>query len=416
MGTCYVKRIPVTIIICLQDDITMSRLLNSSGAEYELLDDHCDNLDHFTTSSQRLQIDTDNYIADEDDITGDESGHCGYTGPGVFSAIKQIRIPRVNFRYFKYRYKSMSERQQVCLSLGLCIFVLTAVHVKCASLGYYTVFVHKPAPVIDKSYTAFQIPYHKASLNYKAFQSAGKNHTPFVRASFNGLQNFGRGYKHSTRRSMPKKWEIIGGRPGGPYDTGNYGRREKRSSSYDYVVEVPLQWHPQWKMQVIFLTKEGENIFTKEKLQKIHEVEKLIMKHENFSDFCFKDTHPVIAKDPAIKSINGCSPLNSLMTYFYPSKDGNGNVFYDGLGENMDNIDSALKLAMTSQKFYYYVDDKTNSSNRRSQLLRTEVLFGVPLKGYGEAGTSRTSLREQGEKYKKFIVTYIDLLSKVSNE
>ena len=398
----------------------MSRLLTGSGGDYELLDDHCDDLDHFreTTSTQRLQISTDNYIADNDSNVDDESGSCGYSKTGVLSAIQQIKIPRVNFRYFKYRYKLLSERQQVGLSLALCIFILIAVHVKCASLGYYTVFVLKPAPVIDKSYTAFQIPYHKASLNYKAFQSAEKNHTPFIRASFDGLQNIGRGFKHSTRRSIPKMRNIIGGRPGGTYDTGDYGVRKKRSNSYDSdrysMVEVPLQYHPQWKMQVIFLAKEGENIFTKEKLEKIHEVEKMIMKHEKFSDFCFKDMHPVIKSDPAIKSVNGCSPLNSLMTYFYPSKDGNGNVFYDGLGENMDNIDSALKLAMTSQKFYYYVDDKTNSSNKRSQLLRTEVLFGVPLKGYSTV--SRTSLHEQGEKYKKFVVTYIDLLSKVSDK
>ena len=366
----------------------MSRLLTGSGGDYELLDDQCDDLDNFgdTTTTQRLQISTDHYIADDDnDDADDESGHSRYSRTGVLSAIRKIKIPKVNYRYIKYSYKSLSERQQVCLSLGLCIFVLIAVHLKCVLLGYYTVFKHKPAPVIDKSYTAFQIPYHKASLNYKAFQTAEKNHTPFIRANLKGLENIGRGFMHSTRRSIPRERDIIGGKPGGPYDTGDYGVRKKRSNSYNSdgysIIEVPVQYHPQWKMQVIFLANEGENIFTKEKLQKIHEVEKTIMKHENFSDFCFKDIHPVIKKDPAIKSVNGCSPLNSLMTYFFPSRDGNGNVFYDGLGENMDNIDSALKLAMTSQKFYYYVDDKTNSSNKRSQLLRTEVLFGVPLKG-----------------------------------
>jgi len=130
------------------------------------------------------------------------------------------------------------------------------------------------------------------------------------------------------------------------------------------------------------MVKEGENIFTRERLKRIHDIEKKIISHENFPMFCFKDYyHPVIQSDPAVKAINGCAPLNSLMSYFYPSKDLMGNVYYDGLGDNMDKIDSALKLAMTSAKFYYYVDEKMNSSFLQSRLIRTEVIFGAPLKG-----------------------------------
>lgn len=129
------------------------------------------------------------------------------------------------------------------------------------------------------------------------------------------------------------------------------------------------------------MTEQDENIFTSERLHQIHEVEKQIVSHEQYSDFCFKDIEGMVIDDPAVKAINGCAPLNSLLSYFFPSKDDDGNVFYDGLGENMDNLDSALKLAMTSNHFYYYVDDKVNSSNKKSQLLRTEVLFGSPLQG-----------------------------------
>jgi PERQ amino acid-rich with GYF domain-containing protein len=131
--------------------------------------------------------------------------------------------------------------------------------------------------------------------------------------------------------------------------------------------------------QVIFMTEKGENIFTKERLHQIHNIEKKILAHEKFSEFCYKDGQ--VKNDPAVKAINGCAPLNSLLSYFFPSKDKTGKVFYDGLGDNMDNVDSALRFALTTNHFYYYVDDKVNSSNMRSQFLRTEVLFGAPLKG-----------------------------------
>lgn len=385
----------------------MSRIFPGSGGHYELLDDHFEEENDLDPGNHD-NTHTDSLISDNDNASQSSRA-------GILSAIQQIKIPRINFAYVIYAAGSISSKKKRCLDLIVCIISLLVVHCLCLGLGYYTVLVHKPAPVIDKSYTAFKIPYHKASLNNEAFQTAKKNHTSFLRAQLQNLQHATRS-RHSTRRSVPDKSEIIGGKPGGSYDR-NHLLRKKRSyyngdSRDNSFVEVPLQYYPQWKMQVIFLAEEGENIFTKEKLQKIHEVEKKIIKHEKFPDFCFKDTHPVVKSDPAVKAVNGCSPLNSLLTYFFPSRDGNGNVFYDGLGENMDNIDSALKLAMTSTNFYYYVDDKTNTSNRKSQLLRTEVLFGTPLKGFKYPYKDR---EEQSKKYKKFIITYIDLLSKASD-
>ena len=355
----------------------MSRLLTGSNRDYELLDDEFEDIsdldDGNTCQVETCNVDNPNYVDNQN------------SEAGLFSAFRQRRIPKLNFGHIKYILHNFSSKKNTALDVAICVVILIVVHFSCVFLGYYTVWIYKPAPVIDKSYTAFKIPYHEASLNYGAFQTARKNHTSFIHAQFQNLQWVMGGRKHSTRRSVSYRSDIIGGKPGGVYD--KY-RRERKKRSYNHgehggysYIRIPLQYHPQWKMQVIFLAKDGGNIFTKERLQKIHEIEKLIMTHEQFSDFCYKDTHPVIKNDPAVKSVNGCSPLNSLLTYFFPSRDGKGNIFYDGLGENMDNIDSALKLAMTSTKFYYYVDDKTNSSNRKSELLRTEVLFGTPLKG-----------------------------------
>ena len=79
--------------------------------------------------------------------------------------------------------------------------------------------------------------------------------------------------------------------------------------------------------------------------------------------------------------MNGCVPLNSLLTYFYPSKNSDGKIIYDGMGKNLADVDSALKLAMNHETFYYYVDDKINKTFPRSHLMRSEVLFGAPLPG-----------------------------------
>ena len=79
--------------------------------------------------------------------------------------------------------------------------------------------------------------------------------------------------------------------------------------------------------------------------------------------------------------MNGCVPLNSLLTYFYPSRDSKGNVIYDGMGANLADVGSALRLAMNFDTFYFYVDDKINRTFHKSHLLRSEVLFGAPLRG-----------------------------------
>jgi hypothetical protein len=104
------------------------------------------------------------------------------------------------------------------------------------------------------------------------------------------------------------------------------------------------------------------------------------MEHEDFQNFCWKDYRKT-AEDPTLLQYSGCAPLNSLLTYFYPSKDSRGNIHYDGLGDQIINIDSAVRKAMGHQSFYYFVGDMFNRTLKKGSLLHSEVYFGVPLKG-----------------------------------
>ncbi|XP_060594182.1 protein dispatched homolog 3-like, partial [Ruditapes philippinarum] len=385
----------------------MAGFFSQSRRNYEPLDDR-DDIDANLPLNYIINDNADDELDDDDD-----NGRFSFSR--IVILMKTLKIPRINFAYFSIRFRRIPKKsRRTCLDLFICLFCMFSMLAICSGLGYHALFVLKPAPVIDKSYRAFRIPNHEASLNYGALQTAKKNHTSFSRLDMNRvswlyhLQRSGRGVKNNIGDTK------LVGRQSRLYSDlmQNILKRRKRRSLVRRRRSAEWsQYYPAWKMQVIFMTEKGENIFTKERLHQIHNIEKKILAHEKFSEFCYKDGQ--VKNDPAVKAINGCAPLNSLLSYFFPSKDKTGKVFYDGLGDNMDNVDSALRFALTTNHFYYYVDDKVNSSNMRSQFLRTEVLFGAPLKGYGTPYTKRS---EQSQKFKDFVITYIDILSKSSTK
>lgn len=233
----------------------------------------------------------------------------------------------------------------------------------CLGLGYFSIFVHKPAPVLDRSYRAFTIPNHEASLNYEAFKLASSHNVTY------SFRHFGRKKRSVSDRDFSP---FLG--------TESQTKALHRSTRENINDQRSIQW----KLQVIFLAvgDDEKNIFTKDRLEYIHTIERRIMNHTRFHDFCFKD-HYIKRKDPAVKTIGDCSPLNSLMQYFYPTIDDKGNIHYDGLGATLRrDIKSTIEFAMaTSDHFYYYVDQNVNKTHQKSSLLRTEVLFGSPIKG-----------------------------------
>ena len=132
-------------------------------------------------------------------------------------------------------------------------------------------------------------------------------------------------------------------------------------------------------MQLVYIaTGDDENIFTPEQLETVRRVERAIMDHKDFVNFCYIH-YKKWERDPNLDRYRGCSPLNSLLTYFYPSQGSDGTVHYDSLGTSLNDINKTLSLAMTHDSFFWYVDENISNSNRRSRILRSEVHFGSPL-------------------------------------
>ena len=155
--------------------------------------------------------------------------------------------------------------------------------------------------------------------------------------------------------------------------------RVKRDSGSIYGI---TQGFRTWKMQVVYLAVSGEepNVFTADNIAHINKVETMVKDHPRFTEFCYKNYYKA-RTDPNLSKYNGCAPINSLMTYFYPSQDKTGKIHYDGLGKIQEPIDRTLRFAMTRDTFFWYVDDKISSAYKKSRLLRSEVQFGSPLAG-----------------------------------
>ncbi|XP_011361933.1 protein dispatched homolog 3 [Pteropus vampyrus] len=193
----------------------------------------------------------------------------------------------------------------------------------------------------------------------------------------------------------------------------NQSRARRGASRWDYsrsYVSTNTQTHAHWRIELIFLARGDaeRNIFTSERLVTIHEIERKIMDHPGFREFCWKP-HEVL-KDLPLGSYSYCSPPSSLMTYFFPTERG-GKIYYDGMGQDLADIRGSLELAMTHPEFYWYVDEGLSAENLKSSLLRSEILFGAPLPNYYSVDDR---WEEQRAKFQSFVVTYVAMLAKQS--
>ncbi|XP_027437920.2 protein dispatched homolog 3 isoform X2 [Zalophus californianus] len=120
----------------------------------------------------------------------------------------------------------------------------------------------------------------------------------------------------------------------------NQSRARRGASRWDSSrssVSANTQTHAHWRIELIFLARGDaeRNIFTSERLVTIHEIERKIMDHPGFREFCWKP-HEVL-KDLPLGSYSYCSPPSSLMTYFFPTERG-GKIYYDGMGQDLADI------------------------------------------------------------------------------
>jgi len=103
-----------------------------------------------------------------------------------------------------------------------------------------------------------------------------------------------------------------------------------------YAPNYYMQSQALWRIELVFVAQgRGDpNIFTPERLQTIHNVERLLMQHPQFHQFCWKPLE--ILRDLPLGP-SYCSPPSSLLSYLYPSERG-GKIYYDGMGPDLADI------------------------------------------------------------------------------
>uniref|UniRef100_A0A673AVI6 Dispatched RND transporter family member 3 n=1 Tax=Sphaeramia orbicularis TaxID=375764 RepID=A0A673AVI6_9TELE len=202
-----------------------------------------------------------------------------------------------------------------------------------------------------------------------------------------------KGLNHRTKEDEERSWDR------------NLTFIRKRRFAPNYYIQSQALW----RIELVFVAqgKGDRNIFTPERLETIHHVERLLMQHPQFHQFCWKPLE-VLRDLPLGPSY--CSPPSSLLSYLYPSERG-GKIYYDGMGPDLADIQGSLSLAITHPQFYWYVDESLSPEHLSSSLLRSEIHFGAPLPSY-------YSLQDRGEeqrtRFKNFVVQYADILANQS--
>uniref|UniRef100_A0A8C9RFT0 Dispatched RND transporter family member 3 n=1 Tax=Scleropages formosus TaxID=113540 RepID=A0A8C9RFT0_SCLFO len=284
----------------------------------------------------------------------------------------------------------------------VCGLVLGAgVLLPCILSAY--MFLLCPPLDIDLSYSAFEVRSHVSAQRFDALTIALKSQL----GSWDRHRREADDYNSRALRDM--LLERLG-REGGVFSesatrTGSTVRVRRFVEGAPYY----LQSQAMWKMELVFLAQ-GEtnaNIFTPERLRTIHHVERLVMAHPQFRQFCWKPLE--ILKDLSLGP-SYCSPPSSLLSYLFPSERG-GKIYYDGMGPDLANIHGALSLAITHPQFYWYVDETLTPDSLHSSLLRSEIHFGAPLPSFFSL---QDRMDEQKRRFRSFVVQYADILARQS--
>lgn len=221
-------------------------------------------------------------------------------------------------------------------------------------LGLVAFLCVKPLPVIDFSLKAFSIPNHEVTRHQEAFKVA-----------VDDSKNWRTNPRH--RRAVLNSKEITFQRLQLANDLSSTG---SVLSSSEFVMARHKryagslsQYSRRQKVTLVYLAVGGtsNNIFTRERIQTIHRVEKDIMQIPKFSDFCWKDP----------RQSSKCVPPRSLVSKF----------FYDDSDQLVSEFDSTVRRALTSHDGILYTDGHVNRTYFNSTFLRSEVDFGVPLPG-----------------------------------
>ena len=179
------------------------------------------------------------------------------------------------------------------LHLTLISILVTVLFVGVSiGLGCYSLFMEADL-VIDKTIKSFSIPNHQAYLNFEALNLARLNATG--QRSKRSVSNSNREQKYESSnsnnfmKSLPETYEDPSLFPSvrGKFSTLlDFTSRRVRRAAHDIrcLFDTERQVQTKWRMHVIYLADgDGENnIFTKERIETVHEIEKKIIQQPRF--------------------------------------------------------------------------------------------------------------------------------------
>ena len=257
--------------------------------------------------------------------------------------------------------------------LILMVLAHSILHVILAVLVY--------PPQIDLRLQSFQIPNHESSLHYDAFrtvaaQSAKPKNSD---AAYNMVHMLFR-----TKRDSPAPREALTE----AYSASCNGRSLARTVARGQY------------MDLIFVPPKGSdpNMFTKERLEDIHAIEMHIMSDPEYRKYCVRST----------STSSECAPLNTILTYFYPSLDGSvGVLINDGRGDQLRDINTTLAEVIQNKMAYWYLDTSFGQNNLKSSLIRSQIRISFPIKGYCSYYDRREEQVEKVNKYFEGIIPYL---------
>lgn len=256
---------------------------------------------------------------------------------------------------------------QPCAS-GVILGVVTLL--PCSLFAYMLLYC--PPLDIDLSYSAFEVNSHFSAERFNALTIAMKSQLGswdrqrrdidnsvseslqelFLRelnrqGAFNKTDNEELVFSHSVndqRRADEKTESDFGQGETEKQKNSDLKAEEPRNGNYSptlirrsrFAPNYYLQSQAMWKIELVFIAQGDDNcnIFTPERLQTIHSVERLIMQQPQFHQFCWKPLE-MLRDLPLGPSY--CSPPSSLLSYLYPSERG-GKIYYDGMGPDLADI------------------------------------------------------------------------------
>uniref|UniRef100_A0A8B9HG94 Dispatched RND transporter family member 3 n=1 Tax=Astyanax mexicanus TaxID=7994 RepID=A0A8B9HG94_ASTMX len=257
---------------------------------------------------------------------------------------------------------------------------------------------------IDLSYSAFEVRSHSSAERFDALAIALKSQL----GSWDRHRRDAEGFDFDSNALrdllLLKLNRQAKDSPQATNETNSSHIRKPRFATYSY-----LQTQALWRIELVFVAQgdKDSNIFTPERLRTIHNVERLLMQHPQFQQFCWKPLE-VLRDLPLGPSY--CSPPSSLLSYLFPSERA-GKIYFDGMGPDLADIHGALSLAITHPQFYWYVDETLTPDSLHSSLLRSEIHFGAPLPSFYSL---QDRPLEQRRRFRDFVVQYADILAQQS--